>query len=250
MNFIKKFQRNEITESVIYKKLSEISKDKHNSKVLLDISREELKHYNIWKKYTNLDIKPNIFVINFYVFITKIFGLSFWVKIMERGERFAQKAYDKISKYAPESIDIKHDEEQHEKKMIDMLEDKKLFYILSVVLWLNDALVELTWVLSGLTLWLQDPKLIVVVGPITWVAASLSMWASAYLSNKADWKKEKALKSAIYTWWAYFSTVIFLILPFLLIGNSFIALSTTLSVAILIIAGFNRYASIVKGYGF
>ena len=55
-----------------------------------------------------------------------------------------------------------------------------------VVLGLNDALVELTGVLAGLTLALRETRLIAMAGLITGIAASLSMAASEYLSTKTE----------------------------------------------------------------
>ena len=49
------FQQTEITEHQVYKFLSEKTKGK-NSKILLRISQEELRHYNLWKKFTNKDM--------------------------------------------------------------------------------------------------------------------------------------------------------------------------------------------------
>ena len=168
---------------------------------------------------------------------------------MERWEAYAQEAYEKLFDYIPEAVSIQKDEEKHEQSLIKMINDKWLSYIWSIVLWLNDALVELTWVLAGLTLGLQDPKLIAIVWLITGISASLSMGASEYLSTKAEWW-DNALTSSIYTWVAYISTVILLILPFLLINNPFFAMPITMIVAIIIIALFNWYLSIVKDYNF
>ena len=67
-----------------------------------------------------------------------------------------------------------------------MIREKQLDYVGSIVLGLNDALVELTGALAGLTLALQNTRLIAIAGLITAIAASFSMAASEYLSNKSD----------------------------------------------------------------
>ncbi len=249
INFLIKAQRNELTEEMIYTKLSRLTKDKNNKKILQEIAKEEKKHHDIWKSYTNISVKPNKSRVLLFVVVSRIFWLWFGIKLMERGEAYAQKAYEKFIKYIPEAVAIQHDEEKHEKKLIAMINDKWLSYIGSIVLWLNDALVELTGVLAWLTLGLQDPKLIAIVGLITGISASLSMWASEYLSTKAEWW-ENALTSSIYTWAAYIITVALLILPFLLINNPFIAMPITMAIAVVIIAAFNRYVSVVKEYNF
>lgn len=62
----------------------------------------------------------------------------------------------------------------------------RLSYMSSVVLGLNDALVEFTGALAGFTLALNEPRLVALTGSITGVAAALSMAASEYLSTKSD----------------------------------------------------------------
>src|SRR3989338_9560890 len=89
-------QKNEITEHFIYSRLSKSIKDSHNKKVLKKISDDELRHYNVWKKYTKEDEKPNSFKIWKYYLISRIFGITFGLKLMEKGEENAQETYDKI----------------------------------------------------------------------------------------------------------------------------------------------------------
>ncbi len=250
LKFLIKAQINELTESIIYYKLANISKDPKNKKTLSIISMQEKKHHDIWKSYTNVEVKPNNFRISFFVMIVKIFWLSFGIKLMEKWEVYAQQSYSKLGGLVPELVKIQKDEEGHEKKLIDMLNDKWLFYMWSIVLWLNDALVELTGVLAWLTLGLQNTNLIAVVGLITGISASFSMWASEYLSTKAEWNDSKALTSSLYTRSAYFITVVFLILPYIFIKNPFIALLVTMLVALIIIALFNRYVSIAQNHNF
>ncbi|MFO7611507.1 MAG: VIT1/CCC1 transporter family protein, partial [Clostridia bacterium] len=119
----------------------------------------------------------------------------------------------------------------------------------SVVLGLNDALVELTGALAGFTFAFQNTRLIALTGLITGISASLSMAASEYLSTKQE-GGTNALKASIYTGIAYVLTVIFLIMPFLLITNPFISLAVTLFMAVLIIFFFNYYISVAKDHDF
>ena len=123
-------------------------------------------------------------------------------------------------------------------------------YLGSIVLGLNDALVELTGVLAGLTLALQNSRIIVISGLITGVAASLSMAGSEYLSTKAEGNGGRAGKSAFYTGLAYILTVLFLIFPYLLLSNIYYSLVWTLINAVIIIAGFTYYVSIEEGVSF
>ncbi|MFH1929742.1 MAG: hypothetical protein ABIK79_16485 [Chloroflexota bacterium] len=56
---IRTAQRNEITEHFVYEKLAKSLKDPHKAGILRRISRDELRHYGIWKKQSGEDVKPN-----------------------------------------------------------------------------------------------------------------------------------------------------------------------------------------------
>ncbi len=248
---LKIFQRNEITEYYIYNKLANIFKNKNaaKSKILKKIANEELKHYKIWKKYSKTEIKPNKFKIYFYYLISRIFGITFGMKLMENAESGAQLCYKKLIRKIPEAKKIIADEDKHEKQLIDMINEKRLTYIGSIVLGLNDALVELTGTLAGLSFALQNTKLVAVAGLITGIAASFSMAASEYLSSKAEGAKD-ALTSCFFTGIAYIFTVILLVLPYFIFTSYLHALLVTLGVAIFIILIFNFYISVAKDYNF
>ena len=243
-------QKNEITEHFIYSRLSKSIKDSHNKKVIKHISDDELRHYNIWKKYTKEEVKPNSFKIWKYYLISRIFGITFGIKLMEKGEENAQETYDKISKSIPAAKKLIRDEDQHEKKLIGMIDEERLRYVGSIVLGLNDALVELTGALAGFTLALRNTRLIAATGLITGVAASLSMAVSEYLSTKSEEGVKNPIKASVYTGIAYVITVIFLILPYLVIKNVFTALGFTMLNAIIVIFLFTFYISVAKGLSF
>lgn len=244
-------QRNEITEHNIYKKLSKIAKSAENKKILKQISKDELKHYNIWKSITKQEIKPNKLKIFWYVFLARTLGLSFSLKLMEGSEENAQKFYDRISKKYPIAKTIEKDEIEHEKKLINILNDERLNYAGAIVLGLNDALVELTGTLAGLSLAFSNSTVIGSTGLIMGIAASLSMAASGYLSSKeGNGNGVESIKSAIYTGIAYVITVAFLVTPYFIFSTIKIALGVMLINTILIIAAYNFYISVAKELSF
>jgi len=244
-------QCNEETEAQVYKNISAFIKGEENKKIILKIGKAEEAHAQIWKAYTNEDVKPNKFRVWLYTNIVKFFGITFGLKLMERGERNSILNYDQISEYIPQARDIQKDEEEHELQLISLIDDKSLNYLGSVVLGLNDALVELTGVLAGLTFGLQNSSMIAFVGIITGISAAFSMAGSEYLSTKTDNEGNiKPLTAAIYTGIAYIITVVLLILPYLLFSNVYIALTICICTAITIIAIFNFYTSVAKDYSF
>jgi VIT1/CCC1 family predicted Fe2+/Mn2+ transporter len=244
------FQQTEITESYIYKRLAKRIKSAENAKILDQIAEDELRHYNIWKGYTNEVVQPRWLIVWFYYIVSVVFGFTFGIKLMEMGEEGAQKNYAEVAKEIPQAVEIQYEENEHEQKLIGMLDEERLRYAGSVVLGLNDALVELTGALAGLTLALQNVKLIALSGLITGIAASLSMAASEYLSTRSEDTGKHPVRAAIYTGIAYIITVTLLILPYLLFTNYYLDLAISLATAVIIIAIFNYYISVAKGESF
>ncbi|ABV34474.1 VIT1/CCC1 transporter family protein [Pseudothermotoga lettingae] len=241
-----KFQKNEITEYFVYSKLSKI--DKANSDILRKIALDELKHYEKLKSRTGKEAKPNNFKVFFYLLIAKFLGITFALKLMEQNEDKAQLSYKKSNEELFEEI-IK-DEEEHEKTLLSLVNEERIEYIGSMVLGLNDALVELTGALAGLTLAIQKTAIVALSGIITGIAAALSMSASDYLSRKSEGSEKKPLKSALYTGIAYIITVLFLTFPYLVFVNPFVALAMTVCNAILVIFVFTFFVSVVKEQNF
>lgn len=244
------FQRNEITEYHIYTRLARSIKSPENRKILEEIAADEHTHYNMWKKYTQTEVQPNQFALRFYYLISRIFGFTFGIKLMERGEESAQFNYGKLRGKIKEIDTFIKDENTHEEALIAMLDEESLRYAGSIVLGLNDALVELTGALAGLTLALQNTQLIALSGMITGVAAALSMGASEYLSTRSEETEKNPLKASIYTGVAYIITVVILILPYLIFDNYYVCLIFALTAAVLIIAAFNYYISVARDVPF
>ncbi len=241
------FQRVEITEHHIYKRLARDIKSPENARILQQIADDELRHYNGWKKYTHQEVQPNWLMVWFYYIISLIFGFTFGVKLMERGEESAQKNYAAIAEIIPEAIEYQKEEDAHEEQLLGLLDEERLRYAGSVVLGLNDALVELTGALAGLTLALQDGRLIALSGLITGIAASLSMAASEYLSTRSEDTGKHPIRAAIYTGLAYLITVALLVSPYLISPETYILdLLIALTTAVVIIAVFNYYISVAK----
>lgn len=250
MEQLLELQQEEIDGYHTYKRLAEIVKDKDNSKVIKRIAAEELKHYDIWKKYTGRDVKPNQIKIQFFFWVSRLFGLTFGIRLMELGEEKIQLVYASLLKSIPEAAQVLADEEKHEGELLEMLDEEGLQYAGSVVLGLNDALVELTGALAGLTFAFQNTNLIALAGLITGISAAFSMAASEYLSTKAEDTSQSPIRSALYTGVAYIFTVAMLVFPYLVAEHYYVALGWTLFNAILIIALFNYYISIAKGTNF
>ncbi len=244
------FQENEITEYHIYQQLAKRMSSAENRSILLKIAEDEHRHYEIWRKYTGEDVEPNTLKITWYDWISRLFGFTFGIRLMELGEEDAQEHYERLLGAVEETEQIVHEENEHEDTLIEMLDEERLRYTGSIVLGLNDALVELTGTLAGLTLALQNTTLIALSGSIVGIAAALSMGASEYLSTKSEETGKNPVRASLYTGAAYLATVILLILPYLLLDNYYLCLAVTMTIAVTIIALFNYYISVAKQLSF
>ncbi len=242
------FQKRELTEHYLYKKLSKFANDE-NKKILERIADDELNHYQKWKGYSNKDLRPNNFIISFYSLIFRVFGLTFTIKIMERNEEKAQKNYFLLLERLPEVKTILEEEEEHEKELISMINEERLHYIGAMVLGVNDALVELTGALAGLSFALQKTQVVGIAGLITGISASLSMMSSEYLSKKSE-GDNNPFKASIYTGIAYIIAVFLLVLPFFILKKYLIALLFSLINVVIIILIFTFFVSVTKELNF
>ena len=251
LEIVRKMQQSELTESVIYEKIAAFAKGEENKETLLRLAREEKAHYEIWKKYTGEEMKPEGGKIFKYTMIARILGFTFAVKLMERGEENAQEEYALLAEEVAESVHIRQQEEEHETALLGMLDEERLQYVGSMVLGLNDALVELTGSLAGFAFALQNNRLIALSGLIVGISATFSMASSEFLAARSEGRND-ALKSCSYTGIAYLLTVVALISPYLLLGpTQYIpALMCMLAVVVLIIAGFTYYTSVAQDQPF
>ena len=251
---ILKAQEEEITEFFIYSFLASRVKEKENKEILLNLAKEEKRHYEVLKKISNQEVLPNKLKIYFYSFISFIFGIVFTLRLMERGEKTAIGVYSELGKEYPELKKILEEEKKHEGSLIDMLKEEKVEYAGAVVLGLNDALVELTGALVGLTFAIQNPSIVGLSGLIVGIAASLSMAVSSYLSSKEEReinKEKNPLRAAIYTGIAYLSTVIVLVSPYFFIANNiYLSLALTLLFGVGVVAFYTFYITTAKDQKF
>jgi len=248
---ILKLQQNEITEQAIYMNLAKRVKKQSDKELLERIGREEMEHSNLWSKYTGKNLKPQRLKVFFYSLLSIIFGYTFVIKKMENGEKLSKEVYAMLAKEVPEANNIYLQEQIHEQALIDMLDEDRLQYVGSMVLGLNDALVELTGTLAGLSFALQNNRLVALSGLITGISATLSMASSEYLSARSEGNAD-AKKSALYTGIMYIFAVILLVLPYILFPkDKYVnALIAMLFIVVLIILAFTYYISVAKDLPF
>ncbi|MGQ9560930.1 MAG: VIT1/CCC1 transporter family protein [Candidatus Oleimicrobiaceae bacterium] len=239
----RRYQRIELTEREIYRRLARLSTG-HNRQVLEGIAGDELRHYEEWRKVTGQEVRARWPTVMLFVALGRLLGLTFALKLMEEAERYAQGEYARAAGELSTAEELRREEEAHEASLLELLREEHLRYVGAIVLGLNDALVELTGGLAGLTLALRRPRLVALSGVVVGLAAAMSMAASAYLATKAEEGGKEPARSSAYTGAAYVVTVAVLIVPFLISQSALAALACSLAASVLIIAAFTFYTAV------
>ncbi|MGX7060018.1 VIT1/CCC1 transporter family protein [Vagococcus humatus] len=245
------YQQTEITAYHLYTYLAKKEKNPANKKIITRIANDELKHAEIWKKYTKETVDPKKLSILWFKFLYLIFGFTFTIRLSEKNEDSGIVMYEKLADVIPDISKIIEEEERHEEELINLLDEERLQYVGSMVLGLNDALVEITGTIAGLTFAMANNRLVAMSAIVTGIAATLSMAASNYLAEKAD-GHHNPFKSSLFTGATYLIAVILLVLPYLLLPPDMYiaAFVTMLVIVIALIAFFNYYIAIAKEQSF
>ena len=247
-------QRDAITMGEIYKRIASTIDDPHNRDMLLGIAGEELEHYNFWKKYTARDVSPDGFKVIVSSLLLRVLGYTFTLKFL--ASRHTRSISKEVIEKIPDSDTMLRKDEVHKKQIIaltDLLDEKLFHYVGSIVLGLNDAIVEFVGMLAGLTFALQNSKLILITGLVSGISASPSMATSEYFSQRSEegpYKKLRPLNAAFYTGISYLITAALLLLPFIILNKPYIAMPVTMGTALIIILGFTFYLSVAKSLDF
>ena len=245
------FQQGEMNEYEVYTRLSKRTRGK-NCEVLNAIAQDELFHYNNLKKYSKEELHPQRSFVLKHEILYYVFGLTFCVKLMESKENKAQKAYSGISSQIAEVAGHIDDEDRHEQALIDMIDEKRLGYLGTILSGLNDAWIGLIGEVAGFSFAFQDPRIIGFAGLIAAIAQFLSSSASeieSYLSQKSE-ETESALRGSLFQGIVYLLTVGLLIFPFFLLSSYTVALGITVSTALVIITLFTYYNSVIRSLSF
>lgn len=238
-------QKNELTEYLIYLTLAKSERDPQKSEILKAIALAEKRHYDTLSELTGKKPEPDRLKVIFYSLISKLLGYHFVLKHMENGEDKAQKVYEEVSDRYPELKKIVEEEHEHELQLIELINEEKLEYLSSIVLGLNDGVVELLGTVAGLTFALKSAKLVGLTALIMGIAACLSMSSSEYLSTSTE-KDKNPLTAAFYTALSYLTAVFAVVFPFFLLKNVYLALSLSVLLVLMLIAFFNYYIAVVR----
>lgn len=247
LEMVSKAQKDEETGAAMYAFMAGREKNPENKRLLMQMAQDEKMHAAVWRALTGKDLRPPVWRLLFLKVLTVLMGFTFVVKTMQKQERFAVSDYEGLIAVLPQAAKMLEDERRHEKDLYGMLDEERLHYVGAMVLGLNDALVELTGAIAGVTFALNNTRLVAMTGIVTGIAATLSMAASNYLAERAQGSRD-ALKSSTYTGVAYLITVALLVLPYLLFPTQLYiaAFAVMILTVLLIILLFNYYLSVAR----
>jgi VIT1/CCC1 family predicted Fe2+/Mn2+ transporter len=203
------FYQNELNDASLYEKISKrimrsLRKSERNEKVaekLMELSSIESAHAGFWADLIRKKGRPlpqfkmrNPGYYRYLGFLQRIFGISFLVRYLERGEVEAIKEYseyiEKESKEQWETDQLKKilsDERDHEDVFIKMTMELRgsADKVRDAIYGMSDGLIEVLASLAGLT-GVFINNIYVAVGGIVFGASGLvSMTIGSYLSEKA-----------------------------------------------------------------
>ncbi|HYZ91672.1 MAG TPA: VIT1/CCC1 transporter family protein [Actinomycetota bacterium] len=253
--------REELFAHRLYSALAARLPEGSSRRKLTELAEQERSHVDFWVgvgKLNERSLRPSRLRHALLVAASVVLGPAFTIRWLERGEDKAIKTYKQLLDDGKLTAAQKRgvtkmlkEEEEHEEALERGVEDERRVYLGAAVLGLNDALVELTGGLTGLVSSISDPKLIGFAALVVGIAASMSMAASNFLSVDIGAPSElRPVKAAAYTGIAYIVVVVGLVLPFFLLADRHIALVISWTSAIVIIAAFSGYSSVMQNRSF
>jgi len=244
--------KKEITDYTTYKRLSTLSIERSAGfrGVMSDLAGMEQRHYEFWVKYVQgKTFKPSMFTVYVTLFFRILLGTTFASKYLERGEKSTISRYEGVARMIPEAdradFDrMLEDEVGHEAELGQKIETGAVKYISFVVLGLADALVEIAGIHAGSLGIYDSTRLAGLAGVVAGAAASIAMASAAYAQAKQGFAGSASL-SAAYTGVSYFTAALVLASPYFVTEQMGLALGSSLTLAVLLIAFVSFYSAVI-----
>jgi len=242
----------EWSDYTLYDRLAKtVGSDNPFADVLETLSATEHRHYEFWKKYVPKE-EPKLAVLklNWVFFLRRFFGLTFATRYLDRHEADVVQQYEGLAPLIPEAdrpaFDaMVADEKEHERAFAMKAESSAVQYISFVVLGLADALVEISGIHAGWLGLFQKTEIAGLAGVIAGGAASLAMASAAFAQAKQGFRGSARL-SALYTGVSYFITALILAAPYFLTPIMLLALFSSLTLAVAILAITTWYSIVIQ----
>ncbi len=235
---------------LIFNTLARAENNDEFKSILQELSSIEAGHFEFWKslsKRNNYDV-PKTTIWTFKGLRT-LLGMTFVVRLLEWQEG---EMIDELREYLFASDHPRKDEieniilveEAGEAKLIKRIKEERVEFTGSIVLGLNDGIIELSGALTGFSFAFRHNPTVVLAGIILGISASLSMGSSAYLQARHERGKDPT-KAALYVGLSYFLVLAFLIWPFVVFSSLYVPLIFMITSIVLLVAGLSFYTSVI-----
>ena len=235
----------------IYKALAKSESSAGFRAALLRMAEYAHEDYLFWRNLSpEKQYRVTKLEVLFFKLLRKLLGRVFAARVLaDRTKKIAKKyeaSFGKISDPGlRRGLERALEREIHkEKELVIQLEESGVTFVGSIVLGVNDGLVELSGALVGFSFALHEHTLIASAGLITGVAASLSMASSAYMQARYEAAKNP-MRAGMYTGIAYMAVVLMLVAPFFIFEDVYIALAVMFGAVFLIINALSFYGAIL-----
>ena len=242
----------EWSDSTLYSRLAKtVNSGTPFAEILQTLSETERGHYEFWKKYVP-DEEPKLAKLKLYwvLFLRRFLGLTFATRYLDRHEANVAEEYRGLAQLIPESDRAEFDamvadEKEHEREFAMKAESSAIRYISFIVLGLADALVEISGIHAGWLGLFDRTELAGLAGVVAGGAASMAMASAAFAQAKQGFHGSASL-SAVYTGVFYFVTAVMLATPYFLTSNMLVALFSSLTLAVAILAVTTWYSVVIQ----
>ena len=247
----KRYALDELLDHKLYLALAARERNERNRKLLEELARDELRHYEFWSRLSGpvrLGLRDRL-KLRLLLALSRAAGKTFTIKLLERGEASTVSEYRRAAaelegELAAELARVIEDEERHENELTNSLDELAVRQLGSIALGVSDAIIELTGVLAGFAGYTGSPVQVAAAGLIVGVSAALSMAAAAYSQAKHERGKSPPAAAA-FTGLFYMLTVLALVAPLLLGVPTIIGVALSLVCALAILAAFSFYSAVV-----
>lgn len=249
------FCRDEYLDHVVYHRLSLRERDGRLRDLLGELAEQERRHYEFWRRVAGGCSGGSVgWRASLLLLARRVLGLTFVVKLLERREERVVEEYrgylGVLSGGEREELErIIEEEVEHEKRLVESIDEGAVRYLGFVALGLADAIIEITGVHAGFLGATAATLVAGLAGLIVGFSAAMSMAAAAYVQAKHS-RGPKPLPSALVTGLAYFLTVVLLAVPYFLTHSSTVAFASSVAIAVLLQLFFTMYSSVVNDRGF
>ena len=243
--------QDEFTDYTIYLALSRRERNGRFKDALTSLGETEKGHYDFWKKYApDARVRAIRLRVYFVQMLRLLLGLTFTLKFLERHESAVVRRYKQVEHYIPPEDkaffgQMVADEEHHESYLMSGIEEGRVKYMAFIILGLADAVVEVAAIHAGSLGIYRRTEIAGLAGIVAGMAASIAMASAAYAQAQQGFSGS-AKRSAVYTGISYLITAVLLAFPYFLTQNQYIALGSSLTVGMVLVAFITYYDTIIS----